>query len=43
LSLSGILIEKETLVAEAFKDFPLTPPTITRRDEWTCLVYRKVP
>jgi len=41
LILSGILQEKESLVAEAFAAFPLAGPEITRREEWSCLLYRK--
>lgn len=43
LVLSGILIEKEELVVSAFAAFPLTPVHITRRDEWSCLLFRKIP
>jgi ribosomal protein L11 methyltransferase len=41
LILSGILLEKEALVIEAFAAFALTGPGITRREEWSCLLYRK--
>jgi ribosomal protein L11 methyltransferase len=41
LILSGILQEKEALVIEAFADFPLLGPEITRREEWACLLYRR--
>jgi ribosomal protein L11 methyltransferase len=41
LILSGILQEKEALVVEAFAAFPLKGPEITRREEWSCLLYRK--
>jgi len=41
LILSGILLEKEAMVAEAFAAFPLQGPEITRREEWSCLLYRK--
>ncbi len=41
LILSGILQEKEALVAEAFAAFPLTGPEVTRQEEWSCLLYRK--
>jgi len=41
LVLSGILQEKEAMVAEAFAAFPLDGPEITRREEWSCLLYRK--
>jgi len=42
LVLSGILIEKEALVRDAFARYPLAPPLITHREEWSCLLYRKV-
>lgn len=41
LILSGILQEKEVLVVEAFAGFGLVGPEITRRDEWSCLMYRR--
>ena len=41
LVLSGILLEKEPLVLAAFARYPLTPPQITHREEWSCLLYRK--
>jgi len=41
LVLSGILIEKEGLVVEAFRRFPLTPPQISHSEDWSCLVYRR--
>ncbi len=41
LVLSGILQEKEALVATAFRPFPLTGPLISHREEWSCLVYRR--
>jgi ribosomal protein L11 methyltransferase len=41
LILSGILQEKEALVVEAFAAFALNGPEITRREEWSCLLYRK--
>ena len=43
LVLSGILEEKEGMVAEGFMDFPLDGPTASRREEWSCLVYRRRP
>ncbi|ALC17871.1 [50S ribosomal protein L11]-lysine N-methyltransferase [Desulfuromonas soudanensis] len=42
LVLSGILQEKEPLVQAAFAPYPLSGPEISRREEWSCLVYRKV-
>lgn len=41
LILSGILREKESLVAEAFAAYDLSGPEISRREEWTCLLYRR--
>ncbi len=41
LILSGILCDKEPLVAEAFSRFPLSGPIATHREEWSCLVYGK--
>lgn len=41
LALSGILIEQEPQVTEAFGRLPLTLVTIDRRDEWSCLLYRR--
>lgn len=41
LILSGILQEKEPLVIDAFAGRGLTGPDIRRRDEWSCLCYRK--
>ena len=41
LVLSGILQEKEALVIAGFAPFPLDGPVISRRDEWSCLRYRK--
>lgn len=42
LVLSGILIEKEPLVRAAFTHYPLTPPLVSHREEWSCLLYYKV-
>jgi ribosomal protein L11 methyltransferase len=42
LVLSGILQEKESLVQTAFATFSLNGPEISHRDEWSCLIYRKV-
>lgn len=41
LALSGILIEQEPTVTAAFDQLPLTLVTIDRRDEWSCLLYRR--
>jgi ribosomal protein L11 methyltransferase len=43
LVLSGILEEKEAMVTEGFRNFPLDGPTVSRREEWCCLVYRRRP
>jgi ribosomal protein L11 methyltransferase len=41
LALSGILVEQEPQVTAAFAAYPLTLLTIDRREEWSCLVYRR--
>jgi ribosomal protein L11 methyltransferase len=41
LALSGILNEQEAAVTTAFGQLPLTLVTIDRRDEWSCLLYRR--
>ncbi len=41
LVLSGILLEKEQMVMDAFETFALTGPKIFRTAEWSCLIYRK--
>jgi ribosomal protein L11 methyltransferase len=41
LVLSGILNEQEPQVAAAFGRLPLTLLAIDRRDEWSCLLYRR--
>jgi ribosomal protein L11 methyltransferase len=41
LVLSGILIEQEQQVIEGFATFPLELLSVTHRDEWTCIVYRR--
>lgn len=41
LILSGILQEKEGLVAEAFDRYPLEGPVLSHREEWSCLLYRR--
>ncbi len=41
LVLSGILVEKEQLVIDAFRAFTLSDPQIVRTAEWSCLIYRK--
>jgi len=41
LILSGILVEKEQLVVDAFRAFALSGPQIVRTAEWSCLIYRK--
>lgn len=42
LVLSGILNEREEFVQEGFSKHPLSLVDISRREEWSCLVYRKV-
>ena len=39
LVLSGILIEKEEMVADAFKRYQLGVPEIRHNEDWSCLVY----
>lgn len=41
LALSGILVEQEPQVTAAFSAHPLELVTIDRREEWSCLVYRR--
>lgn len=41
LILSGILQEKEGLVAKAFARYSLQGPSIRHLEEWSCLVYRR--
>ena len=41
LTLSGILIEQELAVTAAFNRLPLTLVSVERRDEWSCLLYRR--
>ncbi len=41
LVLSGILIEKESLVSAGFARFGLAPAATFRDAEWSCLVYRR--
>lgn len=41
LVLSGILLEKEAAVIDAFRQFAVSGPEISHLDEWSCLVYRK--
>lgn len=41
LVLSGILIEQEQQVLDGFAAFPLQLIKISRRDEWTCIVYQR--
>jgi ribosomal protein L11 methyltransferase len=43
LILSGILQEKQAAVVAAFTRFGLTPPEISRQDEWIAVTYRKAP
>jgi ribosomal protein L11 methyltransferase len=41
LILSGILGEKEPLIESGFSSFSLTPPRITRQEDWSCFVFQK--
>lgn len=41
LALSGILVEQEAQVTSAFAAHPLQLVTIDRREEWSCLLYRR--
>ncbi len=41
LVLSGILIEQEQQVIDAFAAYPLTLLATDHRDEWTCIVYQR--
>lgn len=41
LILSGILQEKQLLVTDAFAEFDLAGPIVSREAEWICLRYRK--
>ena len=41
LALSGILVEQEAAVTAAFGPLPLSLVSIDRRDEWSCLLYRR--
>lgn len=40
LVLSGILIEKEAMVVEAFTRFDLGPPSLRHNEDWSCIVYQ---
>lgn len=40
LVLSGILIEKEAMVVEAFSRFALGPPSLRHNEDWSCIVYQ---
>lgn len=41
LVLSGILIEKETMVVDAFNLFGLGAPEIHHNEDWSCIIYRR--
>ena len=41
LILSGILVEKEPLIEKGFSSFALTPPRITRMEDWSCFTFQK--
>lgn len=42
LILSGILQEREDFVIQGFAPFPLQGPQLSRREDWSCLTYRKL-
>jgi ribosomal protein L11 methyltransferase len=42
LILSGILQEREAFVIQGFAPFLLQGPQLSRRQEWSCLTYRKL-
>jgi len=41
LVLSGILVDQEPQVLDAFASFPLTLLSTNHKDEWSCIVYRR--
>ena len=41
LVLSGILIEKEEMVTNAFNAFGMGDPEIRHNEDWSCLIYRR--
>jgi ribosomal protein L11 methyltransferase len=41
LILSGILTEKENLVVDGFSSFDVTMTEVARKDEWSCIVFRR--
>lgn len=41
LVLSGILIEKEEMVIQAFNAYGLGTPAISHNEDWSCLLYRR--
>jgi ribosomal protein L11 methyltransferase len=41
LILSGILVEREELVVSGFSTLPLSLDSVTREDEWCCIIFRK--
>lgn len=43
LVLSGILTEKEALVADRYADFDPLPVEVLREEDWSCMVYRRRP
>jgi len=42
LILSGILVEREAFVLAGFGQLPLQLHSVTRQEEWCCIVFRKV-
>jgi ribosomal protein L11 methyltransferase len=41
LILSGILMEREEIVLSGFSTLPLSLDSVTREDEWCCIIFRK--
>lgn len=41
LVMSGILVEKESVVTDAFRAFPLSAPAVTKEGEWICITYKR--
>ena len=41
LILSGILIEKETLVIDGYRNSIMTLTEVSREGEWSCLVFQR--
>lgn len=41
LVMSGILVEKESVVTDAFRDFPLSTPMVSQEGEWLSISYTR--